>query len=511
MNKKHNCAEMKLFRLLLFVVISAAMMSCSNKNEHLEKLISKDVAGVVCINVPNVLEKSEIKSGDELVIPDALKSIINSNEDLTFGQVVKNIPNLGIEIKDRAYLYFPNDMFDYVALIAINDEDKAKTLISHRTGEQFADFNGVDCVMSDMGVWGIDDGVLLYGNLRVATDIKKAAKWIKATLDYEGESIADHPEANGLLDPDKEVTAYFDMQKISRMMRGSAVVSNVVKSYPIASLLLDSDIKAVKMDMSFKGNRGDVNVDVIADDNGEYATMMNTLLQKPSNSFLCTIPNSMKLVMSMSVNGRAFASLPQVQKMIKMVNDMPFLGRLDITSMIEAIDGPIAVGVANDPVFADEYNYVFAAQTSRADDIVKAISTFASSLGQDPELYDGELIYAYNNKQVRLGIAGNVVYVKMLNYEQFEPNFDGDKSINKFFAEMPLGIYSQITNNKVQSTLSFGLKNMHSATGAFLTQEKENAMLQFISFLCSIKPVGNYDIDMGEFDETNMVGDFQPL
>ena len=112
---------------------------------------------------------------------------------------------------------------------------------------------------------------------------------------------------------------------------------------------------------------------------------------------------------------------------------------------------------------------------------------------------------------MRLGIAGNVVYVKMLNYEQFEPNFDGDKSINKFFAEMPLGIYSQITNNKVQSTLSFGLKNMHSATGAFVTQEKENAMLQFISFLCSIKPVGNYDIDMGEFDETNMVGDFQPL
>ena len=502
---------MKLFRFLVVIFACAALVSCSDRKGQLEKLIPSDVAGVVCINVPNILEKSEIKQGDDLVIPESLKNVIDANDEQTFGQLVKAVPNLGVEIKDKAYLFFPNDTYDYVALIAIDEEDKAKTLISHKTGEQFADIEGVSCVKSDDSVWCIEDGVLFCGKLRGEVKTEKAVKWAKSILDYEGKSIGDTEIAKDLVDADKELTAYLDMQKFGKQVRSNVAINSVLGNYPILQVLIDSDIKSVKMKMSFDGNKGDVDMDIAMDENGEFATMMKTLLQKPSNTFLKAIPNTMKLVVSTSVNGKVFAEMPQVKKMIKMVNDMPFLGRLDISAMVSAIDGPVAVGVATDPVFSDEYNYVFAARTMQPSTIIDLISTFASSFGQEPELYQGEYIYAYNNKQVRVGVIDDVVYVKMLNYEQTEPNCDGDKQMNDFFSQSLLGAYCQIENGGKHSTFSFGLKNAHSAKGSFVTEKNESAILQFLQFLCSIKPVNSYDYDMDEIEGSadNMIGEFQ--
>lgn len=502
---------MKSFRFLVFTIACMALMSCSDRKGQLEKLIPSDVAGVVCINVPNILEKSEIKQGDDLAIPEQLKSVIDANDEQAFGQMLKNVPNLGIEIKDRAYLFFPNDTYDYVALIAIDEEDKAKTLISHKTGEQFADIEGVSSVKSDNSVWCIEDGVLFYGKLRGEVKTEKAVKWAKSILGYEGKSIGDEDVSKDLIDADKELTAYINMQKFGKQIRSNAAINSVMRNYPILQLLVDSDIKSVKMKVAFDGNRGDIDMDLSMDDKGEFSTMMKTLLQKPSNSFLKAIPNTMKLVMSMSVNGKAFAELPQVKKMIKMVNDMPFLGRLDLSAMVSAIDGPVAVGVATDPVFSDEYNYVFAARTTQPSAIIDIISAFASSFGQEPELYQGEYIYAYNNKQVRVGVIDDVVYVKMLNYEQTEPNSDGDKQMSDFFSKSILGAYCQFDNGGKHSTFSFGLKDVHSAQGSFVTEKNESAMLQFLGFVCSIKPVGSYDYDIGEIESSadNMVGEFQ--
>ena len=169
--------------------------------------------------------------------------------------------------------------------------------------------------------------------------------------------------------------------------------------------------------------------------------------------------------------------------------------------MIEAIDGPIAVGVANDPVFADEYNYVFAAQTSRADDIVKAISTFASSLGPDPELYDGELIYAYNNKQVRLGIAGNVVYVKMLDYEQTEGYAYELPDVRDFFAANPIGIYVRAKAGNTSGILNFGITHFVDGKGFFYTEkDDDNAAQVMLGILCSIKGGDDQSADSADDD-----------
>ncbi|MGN0214861.1 MAG: DUF4836 family protein [Muribaculaceae bacterium] len=504
---------MKLCRFSIIAACVAIMASCNSRGEHLDKLISDDVAGVICINMANVIEKSEIKQGDNLALPEQLASVIRENDEQLIGQMVKSIPNLGIEMKDKSYVFFPNDMMQYAVLISLSDDDKAKAHITHRTGAQFADVGGVDIVVSDMTVWCVDDDVLLMGKLRQNTDEKKIAKWLRGVLNHEGACVSDVPGAKPLLQSESEITGYFDMPRFSKLIRGNMVFNKLVADYPVLTLLVDSDVRAFTFEMAFNGNKGTITANLDMDANGVFATLLGSLLREPSADFLQAVPNTMPVVVNISVNGKALTALPQVQSMIRMVNQMPFLGNLDLNAIISSISGPVAVGVASDPYFDDEYNYVFCAQSTDPQGVVQLISSFASRLGQDPEIVDGEHIYAYANKQVRLGVIGNLVYAKMLNYEQTEPNCNTDEDMCRFFAETPFGIYSRINNAGAASVFSFGMKDASSFAGEFVTAEKGNAMLQFLNLLCSVKPVSAYDYDGGApiVEEGSMIGEFQPL
>ena len=500
---------MKGIKSIVIALISAAMVSCESKNEHLERLVPGDVAGVVCVNMPKVIEKSGIKQGDDLKLPDDLKEFLKTNEESVICKLVKNMPKSGIEIKERAYVYFPKKDFDYVMLLALADEDKAKTLVTHRSGCHFEEKDGVDIAISGNDVWVVSDGILLKAVLKNSSDAEKASRLASAIINYEGKSIADIAEAAQLLDVEKEITAYFDAQSIETIMKANPVVSTWVSNYPILHLLLDNDIKSISLDMSFDNDRGDMNIHLNMDDNCRFAQLLDAVLQKPSNTFLKTIPNSMQMVTAMSVNGSNLVQLPQIGKMIKKINEMPYLGSLRLDSIVNVIHGPIAVAMSEDPYFEDDYNYVFAAESGRPDYIVDMIARFASRLGQDPEVYDGEYIYSYNNKQVKVGINGNVVYIKMLNYEQTEGYASTIEEMNSLFGESSIGVYSHFADKNINSTISMGMADKKLITGTFIANNEGNAMMQFIKLLCTIKPVNDYDYDMSTtIDSDNMVGEF---
>ena len=500
---------MKGIKSIVIALISAAMVSCESKNEHLERLVPGDVAGVVCVNMPKVIEKSGIKQGDDLKLPDDLKELLKTNEESVICKLVKNMPKSGIEIKERAYVYFPKKDFDYVMLVALADEDKAKTLVTHRSGCHFEEKDGVDIAISGNDVWVVSDGILLKAVLKNSSDAEKASRLASAIINYEGKSIADMAEATQLLDVEKEITAYFDAQSIETIMKANPVVSTWVSNYPILHLLLDNDIKSISLDMSFDNDRGDMNIHLNMDDNCRFAQLLDAVLQKPSNTFLKTIPNSMQMVTAMSVNGSNLVQLPQIGKMIKKINEMPYLGSLRLDSIVNVIHGPIAVAMSEDPYFEDDYNYVFAAESGRPDYIVDMIARFASRLGQDPEVYDGEYIYSYNNKQVKVGINGNVVYIKMLNYEQTEGYASTIEEMNSLFGESSIGVYSHFADKNINSTISMGMADKKLITGTFIANNEGNAMMQFIKLLCTIKPVNDYDYDMSTAIESdNMVGEF---
>lgn len=500
---------MKGIKSIVIALISAAMVSCESKNEHLERLVPGDVAGVVCVNMPKVIEKSGIKQGDDLKLPDDLKELLKTNEESVICKLVKNMPKSGIEIKERSYVYFPKKDFDYVMLVALADEDKAKTLVTHRSGCHFEEKDGVDIAISGNDVWVVSDGILLKAVLKNSSDAEKASRLASAIINYEGKSIADMAEAAQLLDVEKEITAYFDAQSIETIMKANPVVSTWVSNYPILHLLLDNDIKSISLDMSFDNDRGDMNIHLNMDDNCRFAQLLDAVLQKPSNTFLKTIPNSMQMVTAMSVNGSNLVQLPQIGKMIKKINEMPYLGSLRLDSIVNVIHGPIAVAMSEDPYFEDDYNYVFAAESGRPDYIVDMIARFASRLGQDPEVYDGEYIYSYNNKQVKVGINGNVVYIKMLNYEQTEGYASTIEEMNSLFGESSIGVYSHFADKNINSTISMGMADKKLITGTFIANNEGNAMMQFIKLLCTIKPVNDYDYDMSTAIESdNMVGEF---
>ncbi len=500
---------MKLLKFIVLSLLTAVLVSCDGKNSEMHKLIPNNVAGVICLNMPNIVEKSGIKQGDDLVIPSDLKEILKSNEESQLVKFVKALPNIGLEMKEKAYFFFPENSFGVVGLFAVNDEDKAKKLISHRTGEQFDDQDGIDCITSGHDFWAIDYGVLFYGKLINADDYRNAPKWAMSILEYEGKNVTEEAFAKHLPSSEKEIAACFDAQKIGGIMKSNPIISTWAKDYPIMHLLLNNDMEGIAVDMAFNGAEGNINVDFMTDEGSAFAMMLDGLLKEPSNTFLQTVPNTMEMVMSMSVDGEKFVKLPQVRQMIRKVNEMPFLGRLSLDSIVGAITGPISIGVSEDPYFEGDYNYVFSAESHNPLLIVDMVSRFATSVGQEPDIYEGVYYYSYNNKQVKMGIADNVVYVKMLNYEQTEDNADKDAELADFFAKSNLGFYTKINDKKVKSSISLGMTDKRKMTGVFKTEDGNNAMRQFLKLLCSIAPIDEYDYDMSEsVERNNMVGEF---
>ena len=88
---------------------------------------------------------------------------------------------------------------------------------------------------------------------------------------------------------------------------------------------------------------------------------------------------------------------------------------------------------------------------------MKQISAFANSMGQAPELYEGEHIYQYDNKMIRIGIIDGILYMKMLDYEQTEGYAYEMNNVREFFNDALLGLFAQTHNEDVNGYFDFGL------------------------------------------------------
>lgn len=504
---------MKYLKLLFVATLFAALASCSDKSDNLQRLIPSDVPGVICINVPNVLEKSKIKKGDKLVLPDGLKAIISHNDESAIGQVIRNIPNIGLDIKDKAFVFFPQSEFDCVALIALSNDNDAKDAVTRHTGARFKDGDDMESVNADNAIWAIKDHVLMYGHLRKQINEKTAIKAALSVLDYDGKSVEDNQQMKKLLDSEQDLSAFFNMQKMNNIVKETLIVGALYKQYPAMQLLLDSDIKSISLFLSFNKDKGDLVVDIEADENGAFASLLKAVAARPATDFLKAIPNSMETIMAISVNGEHLSSIPQVAQMLRMVNEMPFLQRLQINEILKSIDGPLAIAMAKDPNFDDETNYVIAAHANNPRQITRLIATYASSLGQEPEIYNGEYIYSYFNKQVKVGIKQDVVYVTLLNYEIAENYVYDDENVRDFFDDKVFGVYSAIVTNGKKSTFCIGMEDYDKLKGEFVCEATNgNCIQQFIEWLCSFRPASDYDYDTSTqmYDES-MVGEFHEL
>ncbi|MBR5101984.1 MAG: DUF4836 family protein [Muribaculaceae bacterium] len=476
------------------VLLVMCAVSCINKSEPLSHYIPADAGGVVCVNVPAILADCGILSDEKVVIPESLQSIIASNDNQILCKVLNDLPQLGIDVTERAYLYVPTGKsFEWVLLVRLADEKLTKKVIEMRTGCVATDVDDADVMTDGDVIYVIKHDDLLVarsGNPAGAESVKKAA--VKLLSDPQNPI-------------DKEALAAIETPNhIEMVLRGDAVsllVSHIsflqplIDDMPLIAMLLDSDIDQIKMWFNLGASQCTMNVEIGAAEGSDYRTMITSMLQSPSSEVLYASPSTMTRIYSASIKGAEVLKFEQVEQLLSKINEMPHLEKLDVKSILSLVDGPLTVATSPSTVIDDEYNIVIALKTSLPDEILDIITDFAMHYGQAPVMKNGEYLYEYGTKAIRLGLTDGVVYMKILDYQQTEGNANEFEDIKHRFDSSSLCYYSSEKISDKEGYFSFGI-NQSGTKGEglyYVSDPDANAGLSLLEAVCMIKPAERYD------------------
>jgi len=485
---------LKFFSLVLMLVL---MAGCAGDN--LEKMIPADATGVVSIDVHDILKKAGMLDDGSVVLPQSLKQVIDENDTSPLCIFFSDLPQLGIDTDSKAYVFFTTKTFGRVLLSALEDPDKARKTLEMRVGGEFEKVEGLDCMYVKDNLYVINDKVLLVGTVNKPMEVSRASRSAKAILAKTATSITGEKDVKELLDNDAEINVWLQGKGLKTILGKSEVYRELSQKMPLIEIFTESDIDAVTCNIEFNDEKVDMQTRILAADNSEYAQLLNTTLAKPSDEVLKAIPNSMDYIFSICVKGDNFVRLEQIQQLLKMFGKLPYIGSIDLASILATVDGPFTIGLARDPHLEGEWNMVLATRSSDPDGVVEQISNFANSMGQAPELYEGEYIYQYDNKMIRIGIIDGILYLKVLDYEQTEGYAYEMTPVREVFDGSVIGFFAQTRNDSINGYFDFGLEDPFVGKGHFYTnQSKANNTLEFLRSLCSIKVsdgFGNEDDD----------------
>ncbi len=484
---------MKKFKHIVLLAIAALLVSCTGVNEDLEKVIPADAAGVVCVDINSVLTKSTILIDDKIAIPAQLQAVVDDNDASPLNQLLTNLPVMGINTDSKAYVFFTTKTFSQVVVMALNDEDAARKFVERSTGTDLQEVEGLDCVYQEDVFYTIKDKTLMMARVSRPMEVAKAAKAAKRMLARNTTSIADDKDVKECIDADNDLNAYLKVEALKILLKGSKTYREVSQKMPLVEIFTESDVKAYVASLNLNEHDAVLDVKVKVDDNSEYIKLLTSTLNAPGADFLKAIPESMEYILAMSVKGDNFVKLPQIVQLIELFKKQPFIGRLDIESILATIDGPVAVGLASDD-YLDDWNAVIAAKSNNPDAVVQHIARFASALGQQPEVYNDSYIYQYENKMIAIGVKEGILNVKMLNYEQTEGYSYDIVEARTFFDKSPMGLYVQASKDGKGGSFHGGLTDMKNMTGHFTPSDTTgNASLALLNVLCGIKPLKPYD------------------
>lgn len=492
-----------MMRRLKFLVAAWIMLLLAGcANDGLEKMIPADATGVVCFDVPEILKKAGMMDDGRITLPESLQQVIDGNDVSPLCILLSDLPQLGLDTGSKAYAYFSAKTFGRVVLASLDDAAKARKTLELRVGGDFAKVEGIDCMYVGDNLYAIDGKVLLVGTVNKVMEASRAAKAAKAIFAKTATSIADKKDVKDVLhNKDAAINVWIQGKGLKAILGKSEVYRELSRKMPLIEIFTESDIDAVTCNVELDDELVGMTTRILAADGSEYAQLLNTTLGKPSNDVLKAMPNSMDYIFTMSIKGDQFVKLKQIQQLLTMFGKIPYIGRIDLASILSTVDGPFSIGLARDPHLEGEWNMVVAARSTDPEGVVKQISTFANAMGQAPELYEGEYIYQYDNKMIRIGVIDGILYLKMLDYEQTEGYAYEMKPVREFFADALLGLFAQTHNDSVNGYFDFALKDIYNGKGQFYTNQKRaNATLELLRSLCSIKVGDNFG---NEADEDN--------
>lgn len=480
----------KYFAVVLFVLLLA---SCNNTNENLQKIIPADAAGVVCIDVNKIIEKGQFVKNDKFDLPASLNEVVDQNDSSPLCQLLVDVPVMGVNLDSKVYAFFTVKTFGSVLLIALDDESAARETIERRTGNDFNQVEGLDCIYIEDCFYAISEKVLFMGKVNKPMEVAKVAKAASRMLSRTSASIVDDNEVMACIDADNDVNAFLRLDGLKLMLRNSKTYRDISNKMPLLDIFTESDVQAYVASINFNDDKADLDIKVKVDDNSEYIKLLSSTLSDASDDFLKVIPETMDYIVAMSVKGQNFVKLPQIGQLIKLFKSIPYVGHLDLESMLSTIDGPVAAGMAHD-ANTDEWNAVIAAKSTNPEAILNHISKFASSLGQAPEIYNGEYIYQYDAKMIKLGVNSGVLYIKMLNYDQTEGYAYDKPEVKESFANSPIAFFINASSGANGGRFTLGLNDKKSIKGQFAPASNgANVVVAMLQVLCGIKPAMLFD------------------
>ena len=505
----------RLFNKILFTLLVIFMTGCAGNN--LEKMIPADATGVVSVDVPEILKKAKMLDDGKIVLPESLQQVIDENDTSPLCIMLNDLPQMGIDTDSKAYAFFTVKTFGRVIIASLSDPEKARNTLSMRVGGDFEKVEGLDCMYVKDNLYAIDGKVLFIGTVNKSLEKNRLAKAAKGILSMTSTSIADNKAVKDILHNNAAINAWIQGKGLKTILNKSEVYCELSQKMPLIEIFTESDIDAVTCNIELDNDRVEMQTHIQAADNSEYAQLLNSTLGKPSDDVLKAIPNSMDYIFTMCVKGENFVQLKQIQQLLTMFGKIPYIGRIDLASILSTVDGPFTIGLARDPHLEGEWNVVLATRSTDPEGVVKQISAFANSMGQAPELYEGEHIYQYDNKMIRIGIIDGILYMKMLDYEQTEGYAYEMKNVREFFNDALLGLFAQTHNEDVNGYFDFGLKDIFNGSGHFYTDKPgTNATLELLRSLCSIKVkdgFGNEESDADGFSSfmTGAIDKLQPM
>ncbi|MBR1804563.1 MAG: DUF4836 family protein, partial [Muribaculaceae bacterium] len=344
----------------------------------------------VSIDVPGILKKAQLLQDGDITIPAELQQVMDENDAAVLCQTLTDLPVMGIDTDSKAFAFFTVKTFGRVLLVPLDDEDAARKTLSQRLGADFETVEGLSCVYRQDNLYAIKDKVLMVGTVNMPIEKEKAARTALGMYQRNSRSILEVEQVKDCLNAEGEINAYLQLDGIKALLKRSSSYKEVSRRMPLLEVFTESDIKAMTCAVKLNEENATVDTHFIVDEGSDYLKLMNTTIAKPDAAFLKVIPNSMNYVMAMSVNGKQFTQLAQIQQLLKAFGKLPFIGKLNLEQMLATIDGPVAVALARDPYLQGDWNAVIAARSSQPGEVVNTIGHFAQSMGQAPELYDGE-------------------------------------------------------------------------------------------------------------------------
>lgn len=497
---------MKKVGFLVILAILMMVSSCTSTDDNLRAMIPDDAAGMVAIDVPGVLKKAGMLSGDTVKVPDALLKVIDDASVTVQGDFIKFLPNSGFDLTTPCYVFFSPGVYKAVALIPLSDEDKAVQLVEKITSSKVQHLAGIDYASHlDYG-YAIDGDVLLVGRFRNPIAPESAAVAASAILDKSKPSLLANNDLAKKIDETKgDIKAYINVKALSTILKSNSRFSTIFGNIPAIEIITDSDIKAMIASLTFNmskkdGESASLKTDFIFDKNGQYSKLYDGLIaaQVPNaTAVLDAVPGELDTYVGIKVDGARFASQPQMVGMFEMLENTPFTSGLNFKEMLSSVKGALVFGLGKSQV--SDYNFTIAAQTQDPSVIINQVVQVGSQRGQSPLKYDNEYIYDNGSQGIAMGQAPGVFYLRCVD---FETRFSaaGLPVISQNFNKASVVFFHQLkVADNIEGFFNWWLLNKAGGEGLYYTSdEKQNVVVSLLKCLCWSDPAS---ADQGSTDD----------